>query len=591
MKNRPPKTILAALLASAAVLVRATPEPYAIIEIDSVDAVTRDFAALGNTLRNPALMGGPAQAGFMLGSPGFVGIDKGKPLRLVFPSERDLIGNRPVVVVPVSDTDGTAYLSSFGAIAEKTGDENGLLSFRGRQFPMDFRLRVAGGHALFTTSGSIGERALSDKAASLTADPDAFAVRGLSGTIRADLSVAAVLPAIEGLIREGLESIEDDEDRSTARVLADEVKTLLRGASRIGIGLEFDAEHGLSIWTRLDAVPDSSLAQSLHDCHVPSERLLPHGGNFSVFQSSGCDAAVTRLLTPLISALSKVVPADDTDNLQSIFATLVDQMKEYQENDFSYVAGLRRNADGRLFLQYAIAGDESWIAERAEKTLMGDQKDLIARQGIAFGEVSTREEQGATIRFLPIETVPEPGDEDDDAKALDDPFGVQNDIMKYFAEQRYGYEWTVKDGLFHFTFGPQGSILPCLAPADGASADPMAALFPDVDNRAQAAYSFLVNVPALLDDILSIPEVKGLENYEDIQSTLWSATEKDRNFLGSLVLVRDDSAVGVLRLTPAFIRSIAAVGEAVENILDNGGDDTPLTNEDIDALLKEAEED
>lgn len=591
MKNRYAKTLLAALFASVAFLAPADPKPYAVIEIDSVDAVTRDLSALGMILRNPALMGGPAQAGFLLGSPGFVGIDKGKPLRLVFPSERDLVGNRPVVVVPLSDADGSAYLASFGAIAEKTGDDNGLISFKGRQFPMDFRLRIAGGSVLFATAGSIGERALSDMASSLTADPNAFAVRGISGTIRADLSVAAVQPALENLLRDQLESIEDDDERASARAAVDEAKNLLRGVSRLALGLEFDAEQGLSIWYRVDAVPDSDLDKTLHRCHLPSPRVLSRIETTDIgFQTSGCDEAIGRLLAPLVATLAKAAPDGAAPGLTpdnspfNLFTSLVTQDEE--AHNASTATTLVRDADGRPVLRFFVDGDESWIAE-AGADLVSPDKTTPPFGGIAFGEVSTREEQGATIHFLPILAAPAADEDDEEENPAAKAFA------NYIVGQGYGYEWVVKDGLLLGSFGPQGSVLPLLAAPAAPATDPMAKLFADVDNRAQAASFSLGDAATILDIFLSIPDVVPVGD-EEFTGKLRAAIEKDRNVTGTLLLVSGNSAVGVLRASPALLRSLSAVGDIFGERRNMPPPpppaNAPLTNEDIDALLQEAED-
>ncbi len=602
MKTRLLALCLAATLASAQTPVT----PYATVEIASFERLQADVSALAADLGQPMLAMGLANAGQFLGSPGLLGIDRSRPIRLLFPSENDILANRPVFVLPLSEADGATYLQSLATQAEKLAEANGLATYRFNNFGLSSRFRVAGGHAVFVTEGAVPDATLTAIADTLAADPAAFSVQGVSATVRAEVVAKHVLPQIDSGLRSLLESVEDAEARAAARDASNAVMDLLRGSSRIAFGLGYAAETGLSVWARLDAIPGSPLQSFVQTLHAPSDRLLPYIGGSPLFAiADTASGALTRQLGP---ALYKALPTllqglarsngSDSDVDFAAFTVFTASAAELAASaPIETAVALRFDDQGRpVFLTVSIADDP---AAYLEKIVDLYSKSDVSGQDtpLRYGQPSTRSAKGVTVHTVPVEFPETDASTEDFFKTF----------AAYAKDNAFGYEFAAHDGLFFATFGPSGALDAFLdAPAPEPNA-PLASVFPDMKNLGDSVSRGTLDYGPILHGLFSFYNANRGEDGEEIPADLLDILAKDPMRIGSLQMAGESSAMGLFRLTPGFFRTVASGIQIMTAIQrhrweeqfqdmeeDNDGtdfddEDVDLEDDDIQKLLDEAE--
>ena len=591
------KTLLA--LAATVSMLHADPEPFAFVEISSFNKLQADVSALATDIGQPAMAMALVGAGQFLGSPGLLGIDRERPIRLVFTSEHDALGNQPIIIVPLSDADGANYLQSLATLADQTGEQNGVRTFRFKQFPMVSHMRVIGGHAVFAMEGAVNDSYLTKVADDLAADPKAYTISGLSGTIRAQLATKAITPLLEMAVREGLEAMEDEdaeETRTAMRGVTDKLLDMLRGANRVALGLDYTESLGLSIWSRVDAKAESPLQEMFANFKKPSDRVLPYiGGTPLLLSADGTQAELIRQITPslqtILPLLGKIGAAEGAEGLSedqiNLFTKALTQQSEAGVGTTASV--LRFDDSGRPML--------CTISE-VEKpdVIMESYKDSIALananadQPIRYGEPATRTVGEVTVNTIPVTL----------AEEIELPEG--STFGDYIKENPYAYEFAAKDGLFILAIGPVGSLDSILntAPAPEAPV-PLKELFPDMNNIDDSVLRYSFDLATILHDVAVFANSHLPEGADRLPEDLVKGLAADPGRIGGLALAQDESAVGVLRISHGFFRMAADVGRMAAELqrrrfeaeMQNGGELKPedlkdLTDEDLDKLLDDA---
>ena len=598
------KTLLA--LAATVSMLNADPEPFAFVEIASFNKLQADVSALATDIGQPAMAMALVGAGQFLGSPGLLGIDRERPIRLVFTSEHDALGNQPIIIVPLSDADGANYLQSLATLADQTGEQNGVRTFRFKQFPMVSHMRVIGGHAVFASEGAVNDSYLTKVADDLAADPKAYTIEGLSGTIRAQLSTKAITPLLEMAVREGLEAMEDEnaeETRTAMRGVTDKLLDMLRGANRVALGLDYTESLGLSIWSRLDAKAESPLQEMFANFKKPSDRVLPYIGGSPLFLSAdGTQAELIRQITPslqtILPLLGKIGAADaavaGAEGLSEEQINLVTKAITQQAE-----AGVGTTAS---FLNFDASGRPvlCTISEvEKPEVLLDEYKDSIALananedQPIRYGEPATRTVGEVTVNIIPVTL----------ADDIEVPEG--STFADYIKEKPYAYEFAAKDGLFFLAIGPVGSLDALLDaavnPAPQVSV-PLKELFPDMNNIDDSVLRYSFDLATILHDLAVFANAHLPEGDDRIPEDLVNGLAADPGRIGGLALAQGESAVGVLRISHGIFRMAADVGRMVAELqrrrfeaeMQNGGgelkpeDLKDLTDEDLDKLLDDA---
>lgn len=590
------KKTLLAILATAALL-RADPEPFAFVEISSFNQLQTDVSALATEIGQPAMAMALVGAGQFLGSPGLLGIDRDRPIRLVFTSEHDALGNRPVTIVPLSDADGAAYLQSLATLADQTGEQNGVRTFRFKQFPMVSHMRVVGSHAVFAPEGAVNDAYLTKVADELAADPKAYTISGLSGTIRAQLSADAVIPLLNARVRDMLEGIEEDEQRTTVRKVTDQLLDLLRGASRITLGLDYVESLGLSIWSRLDAKPDSPLQTMFQNFKVPSDRVLPYiGGEPVMLWADGTSSELNRQLLPVLEALLPVLAQnEELADVQKQLAMAVDNARQIGGGAGTLAGALRIDDKGRpVMVSVTEMENPDLVMEKYVSSL--SSINGLDNAGLRFADPVERTVDGTVIRSAAMQL--EMPDE-----ASDNP--AAGAMTKYLADNSFAYEFAGRDGLFFLTVGPAGSLDAFLTPPAAEKAAPLEEMFPDMGNLGETVTRCTVDYATILRGILSFMNAEAPED-EKMPAEILEKLSEGPGRIGIASLAKGDSSVGVLRVSPGVFQIAAesfrifgeyqrravekAMREAEENNKDGNIDDLKnLSDDDFDKLLDAAD--
>ena len=590
------KTLLAILAATT--LLRADPEPFAFVEISSFNQLQTDVSALATEIGQPALAMGLVGAGQFLGSPGLLGIDRERPIRIVFTAEHGALGNQPVLIVPLSDADGANYLQSLATLADQTGEQNGVRTFRFKQFPMVSHMRVVGGHAVFAMEGAVDDAYLTKVADELAADPKAYTISGLSGTIRAQLSTAAVIPLLDMRVREMLEGIEEDEQRTTVRKVTDQLLDLLRGASRVTLGLDYVESLGLSIWSRLDAKPDSPLQTMFQNFKVPSDRVLPYIGGSPVFlMADGTASELNRQLLPVLEALVPVLAQnEELADVQKQLAMTVENYRQSMGAVPGTTAGALRFDDKGRPVMVSVTEMEKPDVVMEQYVKSFSLVNGLANSGIRFADPVERTVDGVVVQSAAMQ-LEKPED------VPDNP--VLDLLMKYAEENPFAYEFACRDGLILLTVGPVGALDAFLAPPAAEKAAPLEEMFPDMGNLGETVTRLTVDYATIAHGVLSFLN-SGAPDDEKVPEEILEKLAEGPGRIGVVSLAKGDSAVGALRVSPGVFHIAAesfrifgeyqrraiekAMQEAEEN--DKGGnieDLKELSDEDLDKLLDAAD--
>ncbi len=592
------KTLLA--LAATVSILHADPEPFAFVEISSFNKLQADVSALATDIGQPAMAMALVGAGQFLGSPGLLGIDRECPIRLVFTSEHDALGNQPIIIVPLSDADGANYLQSLATLADQTGEQNGVRTFRFKQFPVVSHMRVVGGHAVFAMEGAVNDAYLTKVADELAADPKAYTISGLSGTIRAQLATQAITPLLEMAVREGLEAMDDEnaeETRTAMRGVTDKLLDMLRGANRLALGLDYTESLGLSIWSRIDAKADSPLQEMFANFKKPSDRVLPYiGGTPLLLSADGTQAELIRQITPslqtILPLLGKLGAAEGAEGPSEEQINLMTKAITHQsEAGVGTTASvLRFDASGRPVLCTVSEVEKPEV-------LLDTYKESIALananedQPIRYGEPATRTVGEVTVNTIPVTL----------AEDIELPEG--STFADYIKENPYAYEFAAKDGLFFLAIGPAGSLDSILdaAPAPEA-ATPLKELFPDMNNLDDSVLRYSLDLATILHDVAVFANSHLPEGDDRIPEDLVNGLAADPGRIGGLALAQGESAVGVLRISHGFFRMAADIGRMAAELqrrrfeaeMQNGGgeikpeDLKDLSDDELDKLLDDA---
>ena len=588
------KLLVSALLAAS--LLRADPAPFATVEISSFAQLQKDVAALGADIGQPMISLGLVGMGNFLGSPGMLGIDQNKPIRLVFATENDVLGNRPAVVVPLSEADGAGYLKSLSAIAEKAAEANGIATYTFRNFRQNARIHVANGYAVLALEGTVNETLLTRITADLAQDATAYSVKGISGTLRADLSAKFVLPILERFVRDKLESIEDDEDRLAVRASSDKLMDLLRGTSRIALGLDYTENTGLSLWSRTDALPDSPLQALFSEFKAPAPELLPYiGGKPAVLSADGAQGPVSRRLGPIVVSAVKAILSANPDNPQmaQLLPMLSASIDQFDSVPAETVTAARFDDKGRPYsLSIGLGGNPEKQIEAllAQHAVARENASAAEDNPIRFGEATTRtlDDLGVTVHTVPV-SIAADGDSENP---------ILPACAAYLKDNAFGYEYAVKDGRLYMVIGPSGIIEKNFAAPEMLPAAPLAEVFPDMKNVDESVVRFTVDYGALVHDLLVFVN-NAMPEEQKMPAEVLDTLSADPGRVGFLMQAKDNTAVGVFRATPGLVRSAASIVKvfqtmqqaAIEAAMNEELEEEDLTDEDIENLLKEAEED
>lgn len=553
---------------------------YAVVEVSSFARLQADAQALANALGSPGLATSVIGLGPMLGSPGMLGIDREKPLRLLFEGTEELLSTQPIVVVPLSEPHGESYLQSLEAFAEKKDSANGNTTFAFKRRELPYRFRVAAGCALFSAveEGAKTDATLERIAAALEANPKAFCVDELSsGTLRIRLSTAIFFPRLEKMLREHLESLEDPTLRAEAREATTQFSAFFRAFTRLSIGISCTDEQGLSIVSRLDADPSSPIV----GLFTPERAFDPTsialiGGDAQFLVADAIQGILARDYAPLAKAYStllKTFPGYRPSKAQdALFQSWIDEAPVLP--DF-YAGALRYDAENRPYFVFEGRGGDPAAYCKAHTAFIQAQQDS--------NQVFTREVQGQTVQVAVI-------------PVTDPPF-----LADYATENKLCYEMLPCGNSLLATAGPRGSIDAHLAGHPDLGPSASLALFSDLLGKHPVYFLFTADVASLIHTFsLWYNTIQEDPEKQVAPSTLERLAPHSGRF-GTLLWTDPDaphSLYSILRFSPSFFSALPALLQAVQDnsfpgLLRNDPiepEPHDLTDDELEALLREADQ-
>lgn len=570
------KRILALCLALSLPLF-AEPKPFLVAETSSIDKLQSFVTSISAQIGNPGLALGFVGLGNVLGSPGFLGIDRTKPVRVLFLSKEDVLQAKPIVILPLSSTDGAEYLKSLGAHLTLGESANNFSTYTNKGGSGKIRYHFVDGYALFSEQSLVDDADLEAVGASLKQNLDAYSIQGLPGTIRIQANMSFLMPFVEKSAREYLEAIDEEntELRQSSRTAVNSLIDRLKEISHLAISLDATDALGVTYGFRADVLPESSLEKSVASCTLPSERLLSFLGGAPELAST--DAILLHLMAsqvPLVNTLlDAVIALTDDKEKQDEFRKTVDILKPVLDHLPSATATvLRYDSEGRPFLYVAQEG----MTEEGFKKLL----EASEAQG---SEVQTRTAQGTTIHVIPV-PVPEE---------------MKDFFWTYLNKNDYCSESFYRDGVVFTTTGPAGTIDTLLAepfPKETLPCEPLKEIFPDIPSMENMGTRITLDVCSIIHK-LGLYHNRTTETEEDkIPAASLESLANAKGRVGALYAVKDRSLVFMARVTPGFFKSINSIQSILEAFRTDSEDDEDLlepdedaSDEELDALLKEAE--
>ncbi len=590
------------LLASALVfalarpaLVGADPGIFATAEIASFGQLQQDVTALGTAIGQPMLPMGLLGAGQLLASPGMLGIDRDKPIRIALYGDSDaLAGDEPpqvqfVIALPLADADGASYFQSVLTSATKKSEADGFLTFDLSNSPLGDSLGVvvANGYAFLSPNGKLPEAELRAVAAQ---GADALAVPGLRGTVR----IAAPAAPFAGQIRKGIAGLfdtmdapADDEDAKAAvasvRADIEYLASLFEQNDRFALGLDFAAGRGLSIWSRTDAQAGSDAAALVASFRAPENGVLSVlGGEGVAAEFAGAiDPALlrrfvggeTRLVSLFLKAAEK--DADDEaatkalDGVKTLLALIEKAAGQTEFMTGSFAEAVRTDDEGVPSYRFAFGCSDADAFRAASKELREGLKGVEGLSFLGMEDLDSREAGGLVVnrvrmtydfdKLLSTMGV-------DPNAPLPPPVAGQMQLMRAMYGKLNGatMESAVRDGIAYAALAPGEAPLDAVLaslPAGESPAGQLPVLFADVPELGASALRGYVNyakfVPAMVKTLP--PEFVDPEEAEF--KAVMEKILATPDIIGAVTWRDGDSLLSVLRLDENVFRDFATWGE------------------------------
>ena len=636
------KTLLALASVFALVLVAAPVRaddpapgigPVAIAEIASFSQLQQDVTALGTAVGQPMLSMGLLGAGQLVASPGMLGIDRDKPIRVALLGEPDALANalpqlKAVIALPLSDADGAAYFQSVLTSGSKKSSADGYHVFNLSNSPLGNSLQavVANGYAFLSTDDDIPEAELRAIAAR---GPDALAVPGLRGTIR----IAAPASTLAAPLRKGVRTLleeafadltavpTDDDDVVAVRNDILYLVDLFAQNDTLSLGLDFTAGRGLSLWSRADALAGSDAAAIAASLRTPEDSVLSvFGEETDAFGLAvGADPALLQRLfggfTRFIKLAAKLATAaaGDADASQAKVLELIPVVTGILEKSMDMIPFLSGSfaetgtfdADGGMAYRIAMGCTDADGFRAANKAL---RENLLGNEAIDFmgyENLDPREANGLVIdrskfsydidKLLARMGV--------DASAAPPPAAAQMDMLRamYAKLGENTMESTVRDGTAFFAWAPGEAPLDALLARTGKSATLPANLFADLPELSTCVFREYFDYAKFLPSLLKQLPPEAVDPDDAEFKTVMDKILSTPDFLAAVTWRDGDSLLSALRIDENVFRDVAAWGEYMtarfrrqweerarqqqqqqnddddDDFDDDGGDDDPLS--------------
>ncbi|MCL1856888.1 MAG: hypothetical protein FWF84_04510 [Kiritimatiellaeota bacterium] len=557
--------------------------PAFVVEVESFEALSSDVVALERLVEQP-MLSLALWSGFgpVIGAPGMVGVDQGKPIRAVVYLDMTMFeydsGKEPafkgpevVLIVPVMK-DAEPFFS----------------------YPHVKRV----GDWAIVSPGS--EEMVALVAGEFEKDPQAFSVTGVPGTIRAKANGAIVGRVLVGafeaqiammeLMIEKFASMGDEgmpsslsEAMAIQRAFIDPLKRAMAQMKTYTVALQCNMEGGITLYASLEAAEGSMFSKVLAASKAPGEtvlRMIPAGALFA--SADGVTTAFLRHAKPAIEAFGeKIIPliikAIDKDatlfngslankDATELWKPLLDALEAYGDDTGQFVV---LDADGR-----AVDVDVTALApgkvglEYVERLVTGYGSFLSAiampNAPMAIDRKVNRDVLGHTVLSF--------GMEDKRKMPLDTDDGIvrmTSAIAALFNPKTGVYEFADVDGYLLYTKGEHGAIDPYIAamkalPTGNVLMDRVKALFPEVTDLDKAVALAHVRPEAFLWAVAA-----SRINAEGELSAIHSLNLDDGDGIAGYATVTAASLSGALRISVSQIKAAVHVISSLDESKDD----------------------
>ncbi len=546
------------------------------VEVESFQALSADVSALGTHIRQPMISMGLLGIGEAIGAPGLVGIDPARPWRIVgFADPANLETFEIVFILPVQE-DGAGYLESLGVSYATVQDDGVMRRLRAERrvtFLDEFSLQFVEGYAVASRSAPLTTRVAED----LAQDPQAYAVRGFSGTVRASVETPLLLTGMQDFFEQQqmmLEAVGDDAAAGLAvaahmqRMAHDIQLRILKQTARIGLGFQCDAA-GLTLYQRIDAIPERRLSRIFADSVPVDPRLgalLPATANL-VYVSGAAGAWMRHGIDPytqfmreffelqaqLLEQAGEPMPGMPPTEL---FDAMLDDMREMIElygDQMALAFGPTAEDEPIAYVQVMTLRDpDAYQLKSAETFARTTAMQREAGLPFRLEKDEPREAHGVTIDSYRL--VIDAPDEGDLAREFwQDLEDAPEKLLLWMREGRM--EIAVVDDLLLTSIGLPGSLDGPLQRLRLRTRDVWteryAALFPEVGNRDRATDWWILKPLALFKQIAALFDEEG-----EFAEALAQLPDEGPG-LGGLTLSNPTASVDATRISSATLSAIA----------------------------------
>lgn len=555
MKRLMATTAAALLMAGAAAQADLT--PVAGLEIESYKQLTQDISGFLMAAGNPGMgMMVSPMIGGLLCAPNMQGVDLEKPIRgLVLMPE--VFGEQPrlALILPMAG-DGSAYLASVRSAFEQSSKNGTVHQFQQPNPMMQLKwqkafVKLMDGQAIVATD-----------AETVTTVEAQLRTRALptypkvSGTVRLALDLVKLTPILENVFEQThdmmAKHMPPPEEGAMDPVAVSQSNNrltlaLLKQLRAYSLGLG-GGQEGLTLYSRLDVLPDTAAAQVLGTLKPPSAEMksaMPPNTLLSLV-GSGMDSY-------------DIWGGPYADHMATMYKSMGAEMAPMGP----FMRQVMREAKGLYGSEYAIgllpAADGAGVTFFEVVQLTGDrdvtaymQKTMAAAQ-----EIYAKAMPGVTVATqaaAPVDGIPVHGLKYDfsgigpEAKMAMGPWAG---MMSAFEG-----EYAVVDKTLLFTMGKAGTIAPLIRHIKSGAVSTL------VDDQTRRVFPKLKGTPVAMFHLSLVEIVRNLMSKGDnaLPPELLAMLPKNSAGIGSVQLTTPTALFTALRITGSEANALMKVG-------------------------------
>lgn len=552
-------SVSAAVMAAAATFAQTAqpetaPVALATVEMNGWSTFSSNLSVFCQSSGIPfALTGLSGRMGPAIYAPNLTGIDVTRPVRLY---ALRTSGKKPatVLALPLTD-DGTVYL---GALREcfqsemQNGTATVLSDPSGAIHEGSLSIVVAGGTAWVSDRTVLAQAAAKAAPAGMQAQAP--------GDIRIAVDVQALLPLIEANTNKAHRAMTTPPPGAPgmpadpAAIVDAEMQALVeicRQVRRLDIGIRLNGDGG-TLTTTVEALPDTPLASILHQQHPPSARytaLIPADAFFGC--AGGGLAGLNQLAKPYGELMARIYSAmPGLSGASDAMRGVMSRMLGIYAGDYAVAVMPDARSNGVLFAEIVALKDPAKAGEILREGMSAATNFYQqAPFGLDLTSLPARVYAGATItsfRYRPTAA---------------DPANPAMAPMMMLAPflQRMTVEQTIVGQDLIMTIGRVGGIDQIVDRVRSNNNTPR------FYRNARQLFGESAAAPAEISHLslsAALPQI--LKLMPSVNPQMLATLPPPGQGIGTLTLVRDNSAVWVLRVTPSEVRALMQSGPVLQ---------------------------